>query len=63
MKHGKSWRGIYIMPPSVLSGLNWAGKKLLISSYGNQKGIEKAAIEMGVPPECIVKVYDTVQVY
>lgn len=63
MKHGKSWRGIHIMLPGVLSGLSWAGKKLIISSYGNQKGIENSALEMGVPPECIVKLYDEVQVY
>jgi hypothetical protein len=63
MKHGKSWRGIQIMHPSLLSGLNWTGTKLIISSYGSQKGIENAAIEMGVPPECIVKLYDKVRVY
>jgi hypothetical protein len=63
MKQGKSWRGIYIMHPSVLSGLNWQGKKLIISSYGSQKGIENAAIKMGVPPECIVRLYDEVRVY
>ena len=63
VKHGKSWRGIYIMHPRALSGLNWEGKKLIISSYGSQKGIENAAIEMGVPLACIVKLYDEVLVY
>jgi len=63
MKHGKSWRGIHIFSPSVLSKLNWADKKIVISSYGNQNEIEKSAIEMGVPPECIVKLYDEVRVY
>jgi hypothetical protein len=63
MKHGKSWRGINIMKPDRLTGLNWTNKKLIISSYGSQNGIERAAIELNVPPECIVKLYDQIRVY
>ena len=48
------------MHPCVLSGLNWEGKKLIISSYGSQKGIENAAIKDGCAAECIVKLYDEV---
>lgn len=63
MKHEKSWRGIHIMKPDQLVGLNWMNKKLLISSYGSQNGIEHAAKQLGVPSGCIVKLYDQVRVY
>jgi hypothetical protein len=63
MKHGKSWRGINILKPDQINGLDWTNKKLIISSYGSQNGIERAAKEMGVPSECILKLYDQVRVY
>jgi hypothetical protein len=63
MKQGRSWRGIYITDPGELSGLDWADKKMIISSYGSQNGIELAAIKMGFPSESIVKLYNKVRVY
>ncbi len=63
MKQEKSWRGISILNPGVLSGLDWTDAKLVISSYGSQKGIKNAAIKMGIPDSAIVELYDRVRVY
>jgi hypothetical protein len=35
----------------------------MVSSYGSQPGIAKAAVGLGVPPERILTLYETVRVY
>ena len=63
LKHGRSWRGIPISSPVSLKGMNWSDMHLLVSSYGGQESIAKAAIEIGVPEDKIVRLYDRVRVY
>jgi hypothetical protein len=63
MKQGKSWRGIKIYPPSEISGMDWLGTYLLISSYGSQEIIAKAALGLNAPNEKIIKLYDDIHVY
>ena len=60
LKQGKSWRGINIYAPDRLSSVNWEKTILLISSYGGQESIYKAAIEKGVQANKIIKLYDMV---
>ena len=63
LKHGRSWRGIPISSPDSLKGMNWSDVRLLVSSYGGQEGIARAAMEFGVPEDKIVRLYDRVRVY
>jgi hypothetical protein len=63
VKNGKSWRGIAIQVPDVLRQISWVDKYLVVSSYGSQPGIVKAATELGVPAERILTLYDEVRVY
>ena len=60
LKHGSSWRGIDIFSPKVLNKLNWNDTALVISSYGSQNIIKKAAIEMGVPMQKIFDLYEKI---
>jgi hypothetical protein len=62
-KHGKSWRGIAIHPPSVLTDIDWQDTRLLVSSYGSQDVIKNAAIKLAVPEERIACLYDHVVAY
>ena len=61
IKHGKSWRGIPIYPPSVLEQLDPA--PLLISSYGSQEEISQQALQLGVKKENLIKLYEEVRIY
>lgn len=63
LKHGRSWRGVPISGPDSLKGINWSDVRLLVSSYGGQESIAKAAMEIGVPEDKIVRLYDRVRVY
>lgn len=63
LKQGKTWRGINIGSPDIIRSMEWDDTLLLISSYGGQESIAKAAVEMGVPDTSIVKLYDDVSVY
>ncbi len=60
LKHGKSWRGVPIHSPDVLRDVDWSRTNLLVSSYGGQESITKAALALGVPAERIVTLYDQV---
>jgi hypothetical protein len=55
IKKGKSRRGIEIHSPDVLRELTWSEECLLVSSYGSQPGIVKAATELRVPPDRVVR--------
>ncbi|MFZ0799670.1 MAG: class I SAM-dependent methyltransferase [Terriglobales bacterium] len=63
MKQGKTWRGLCIYAPTVLRNFPWSDDRLLVSSYGGQLGIVQAAVDLGVPNEKIVSLYDSVQAY
>lgn len=63
IKQGKSWRGIPIHAPSALVDIDWKHAHLLISSYGGQSAIAKAAIAIGVPLARLITLYDEIHVY
>lgn len=63
LKHGKGWRGIAILPPSILEGVDWDSSALLVSSYSSQEAIASAARNQGVPDERIFKIYECVRHY
>ena len=63
MKQGTTWRGLCIDPPTVLSNRLWSDERVLVSSYGGQFGILQAAVDLGVPKEMMVSLYDSVQAY
>lgn len=63
LKHGKSWRGIGIHQPQILSDVDWTNTRLVVSSYGSQRVIVNNCKELGVPEEQIIKLYDKVHVY
>jgi len=63
VKRSRSWRGIPIYPPDILTEIDWACTDLLISSYGSQESIAQAAFEYGVPVSSTVRLYDEVRVY
>lgn len=66
-KHKGSWRGIKIFNPQILDtiakDINWDDTGLLISSYGSQNVIIKAALELGVKQNSIFKLYKNVKHY
>lgn len=63
IKHGKTWRGVGIYPPSIVNGVDWDSTGLLISSYGSQDHITYAARDLGVPDSKIFKLYKSVRYY
>ena len=63
IKKDKSWRGIEVHPPEVLRGVGWSGERLLVSTYGGQPSVLKAAAELGVPADRIVCLYDRLRLY
>jgi hypothetical protein len=63
MKKGKSWRGIEIHSPETLQEISSATERLMVSSYGSQPGIVKAATELGFPPDRVSTLYDGVRIY
>lgn len=63
LKHGRTWRGVAIHSPKVLAGQDWSGTWLLVSSYGSQESIARAARDLGVPDSRIVRIYDSVRSY
>lgn len=63
LKHGKTWRGIGIYPPELVSEVDWSSAVLLVSSYGGQESIVSAADELGVPPDRVVRIYEKIRRY
>jgi hypothetical protein len=63
IKKGKSWRGIEIHSPDILRQVTWLEKYLLVSTYGSQPHIVKAAAELGVPHDRIVTLYNEFRAY
>lgn len=63
LKHGTTWRGVSIHPPAALEGAGWSEAWLLISSYGAQPAMARAAVSLGVPESRIVRIYDEVRTY
>lgn len=63
LKQGKSWRGLPIFSPESLKEINWDDCLLVISSYGGQEAIAKAAVSLNVPDTVVSRLYDFVKVY
>ena len=63
LKQGKTWRGISIFSPSVLSDADWSSSSLVVSSYGGQEYIVSAAEDIGVPVNKIYRIYDFIRRY
>jgi hypothetical protein len=63
IKKGKSWRGIEIHSPDILRELTWPEQYLLVSTYGSQSHIVKAAADLGVPHHRIVTLYKEFRAY
>jgi hypothetical protein len=62
MKQAKRWRGIQIESPEVLKSVDFTDLHLVISSYGGQPSIKANALELGVPLDRIISLYETVHV-
>jgi 2-polyprenyl-3-methyl-5-hydroxy-6-metoxy-1,4-benzoquinol methylase len=66
-KHEGSWRGIKIFDPKILKmiakDINWNDTGLLISSYGSQNIIKKAALELSVKESSILELYEKIVHY
>ncbi|MDI1231805.1 MAG: class I SAM-dependent methyltransferase [Methylobacter sp.] len=63
LKQGKSWRGLPILNPDVIQDVDWDDCLLVISSYGGQEAIARAAVNLNVPDSVISRLYDFVKVY
>jgi 2-polyprenyl-3-methyl-5-hydroxy-6-metoxy-1,4-benzoquinol methylase len=63
IKKGQSWRGIEIHSPEILREDPCISNRMVVSSYGSQRSIVKAATELGFPVEGICTLYDEVRVY
>ena len=63
IKHGKTWRGIYIYDSSILTKLDWSSTILIISSYSGQASIVDSLEQLDVPDDKIVRLYKTVNRY
>jgi 2-polyprenyl-3-methyl-5-hydroxy-6-metoxy-1,4-benzoquinol methylase len=63
-KHGSTWRGIPVQAPSTLTSI--ADDDAVpggVSSDGHESEITAAAVELGVPRERIIELYESVTVY
>ncbi len=58
-KQGKTWRGIPIRSPEVVTALDWESVLLLVSTYGGQDSVVAAAKELKVPERSIITLYET----
>lgn len=63
LKHNKSWRGIPILSPENIKKVDWNDCLLIISSYGSQEHIVKAAARIGIPNFAVKRLYDCVRKY
>lgn len=63
LKHNTSWRGLGIYDPAIVKQIDWSECALVISSYGGQPSIAKAAVACGVPAAAIRTLYDYVRAY
>jgi hypothetical protein len=63
LKQHKTWRGIPVQPPSILQALDWTEAGAFIpSSYQHHQAIRASALDLGVPPDRIVSLYETVRI-
>ncbi len=61
-KHGCTWRGIDILPPAeAFADTEAAGVPVLVSSYGDQREIARAAAELGAGQ--ILTLYEEVNIH
>ena len=59
-KQGTYWRSFPIYSPDILRERSWGDSACLVSSYGLAKAITSDAINLGVPDEKIIILYDTI---
>lgn len=62
-KQGLSWRGIAIQKPEAIREIDWTDCHLVISTYGSQETVAKAALQLGVPADRILKLYDEIRIH
>jgi len=63
IKHGKYWNGHQILSPEVLLQPEFTDVPVIISSYGSQEEIHVAAVNMGIKPDNLTRLYDFVRAY
>jgi hypothetical protein len=63
LKIGSTWRGIPIQAPSILESLDWSKTLLLVSTYGGQEAVVRAARKANVPDDRIVALYSEFRLY
>ncbi len=63
VKQGRSWRGLKIHPPeAVIPDLD-TNRAVLVSSYGGQEAIRRAAVALGMAPSRVRTLYEEIRVY
>ena len=62
-KQGKTWRGLDILSPDIISNVNSENVTFIVSSYGNQKAIRNEIIKFGIDKTQIITLYDYINVY
>jgi len=62
-KRGKTWRGIPILDPNILAGIDWKETAVVVSSYGFQQEISDMLTTFGAPDGRVLKLYDEIQRY
>ncbi len=60
LKQGQSWRGIPILGPERLAGLDWSDTRILLSSYSHQEPMREEARRLGIPDPAVLALYDQV---
>jgi 2-polyprenyl-3-methyl-5-hydroxy-6-metoxy-1,4-benzoquinol methylase len=59
-KVGKQWRGIDIETPASLRDVDWKNTQMVLSSYAHQEALKAEAIQLGIPADRIIALYDVV---
>ena len=60
LKQGESWRGIPILGPERLAGLDWSQTQILLSSYSHQEAMQAEARRLGIPDAAVLSLYDQI---
>ena len=60
-KIGSRWKRQLVEHPKILGELDWKRTRLLLSSYGAQREMSRAAQDLGVPKSAIIELYSEVR--
>jgi len=63
LKQGKTWRGISIVGPDILSAADWNNTQMILSSYSHQEAMREEARSKGIPETAILSLYDWIWRY